>query len=68
MNTDCNLYSHTIYAELPLGQTTKSLEEQGVNKAIARMAIESTQVAWELGKVLNSATSQGHLQKGCLKE
>ena len=30
------------------------------------MAIESTLVAWGLGKVLNGATAQGCLKKGCM--
>ena len=58
----------TNHAKLPLGQTTKSFKEQGVNNTIARMAIESTQVTWGLGKVLDGATAQGHLQKGCSNE
>ena len=56
------------HAELPLSQATKSLKEQGVNNTIARTTIESIQVACGLGKVLDGATAQGHLQKGCLNE
>ena len=54
--------------ELPLGQTTKSPKEQGVNNTIARTAIQSTQVPWGLGKVLDGVTAQGRLQKRCPKE
>ena len=37
-----------------LSQATKSLkEEQGINTTIARVAIESTQEGWVLGKVLD---------------